>query len=243
MQVEVGVLGLGQGPLPLLAPHVVAHDEQVDGGLPVHAVVHALQIVIEPAELQRPVVDAGLRTEVAVHVVDALVGPRVHDHSLKGWVRQGVHSGEVPHVAPCVVVPAGDAQDWNLDSTQACLDGEFAPIGVERWVIEPVVPKLRPRAPCVLGCVDDRQMIECLHQGHVAHVREGLLHGRVAEPRHDGGREDHVDVGHQARGVSGGHHRRDGGEVRRRRDGGVPRIQPGVRAADHAYLAVAPGQR
>ena len=84
VDVEVGPLGAREREFLLLAPRVVAHDEDVDGRLPIHAVVDALEVVVEPAELQHARVDARLRAEAAVHVVDALVRAGIHEEALEG---------------------------------------------------------------------------------------------------------------------------------------------------------------
>ena len=53
------------------------------GRLPFDAVVDALEPVVEPAQLECPMVQAGPLTEVAVDVVDSLVRAGVHHDPLE----------------------------------------------------------------------------------------------------------------------------------------------------------------
>jgi hypothetical protein len=63
-QVELRVARARQRPLPLVAPAVLPHHEDLDGRLAVHAVVDALQPVIVPAQEQVAAVELGVGSEV-----------------------------------------------------------------------------------------------------------------------------------------------------------------------------------
>ena len=92
-------------------------------------------------------VDAPLRPEVAVDVVDALVRAGIHDHALQGTARERVHRRIIADGPARIVVPAGDAEDRHLHPVQAALDAQRAPVVILLLVIEPVVPELRAGAP------------------------------------------------------------------------------------------------
>ena len=140
-------------------------------------------------------------------------------------------------------MPAGDAEHRHLDSIEPPLDAQSAPVGIVFLVIEPVVPVLRTSTARLFRRLDDGQVIEGLHLVDVADVRHRVLHRRQAEPRDDGGRENHVDVGHDAQRVGGGHSRGNCDEMRRMRDRGVPRVESRVGGADDSNLSVAARQR
>ena len=213
------------------------------GACRVDAVGDALQVVVEPPELQRAVIESRLRPEVAVHVVDSFVRTRIHHHVMQRRLRQPAHHRVVPDRSPRIVVPARDAEHRHLDPIEPPFDAQPAPVSIVFLVIEPVVPELRTRTARLFRRLDDGQVIERLHLVHVADVRHRVLHRRQAEPRDDGGGEDHVDVGHDAQRVGGGDGRGDRREVRGLRDRGVPGVESGVGAADHPDLAVAARQR
>ncbi len=156
---------------------------------------------------------------------------------------QPAHNRIVSDRSPRIVVPAGDAEYRHRDSIEPPLDAQPAPVDIVLLVIEPVVPILRTSTARLLRLLDDGQVIEGLDLADVADVRHRVLHRCQAEPRDDGGREDHVDVGDNAQRVGGGHGRGNRGEVRRMSDRGVPRVEPRVGGADDSNPSVAARQR
>ena len=96
VQVEGGEAGLGQRPLPGVAPGVGAHHEESQRRLLVDAGVDAAQAPVVPAQVQAGDVDGGLGAEVHVAegggAADLAVGPGTDQQfaALSGFGRGGL---------------------------------------------------------------------------------------------------------------------------------------------------------
>ena len=143
----------GERELVFLTPDVVSHDVDENRGLVHDAVVVALELVVEPAQAERQVVDAGTGE---VHLADAVVGrrpavdPGPHDDFLLAPRPRSadlVHLLEVAHGAVDVpVVPAAEVIDGHVELVVLLVHRELPPVVVVVRVADEIVVHVREHA-------------------------------------------------------------------------------------------------
>ena len=148
MEVPGGVLGAGEGPFLLVAPAVLAHDEDANGSLVHDPGVLALQPVAEPALLDLHEVDLGFRAEVEVAGPAALgkgvadVAPGADEQALlaaRVGAAEGVDAFEAGEGALQEdVVPGAEVEHGHVDGVEAAADVDLVPEGAVVGVVEVV---------------------------------------------------------------------------------------------------------
>ena len=116
MQIEPRGAHAGQRPLLLVAPDILAHHEDPDRRFRVEPVLHTLQVIVVPMQMELAQIGRHLRSKVHVAVLRIAanaVSPGSNQQFLPA--ARMVRAGQLPHVDEVrnrlvreVVIPAGE---------------------------------------------------------------------------------------------------------------------------------------